>query len=76
MLEKEYNFYKNNEKKLLKQFKGKFIVIIGEEIVGNYEGELEAIKYANSKYEEGTYLIQCVDDEDKLTQRYHSRVYV
>ena len=76
MLEREYEFYKKNEDKFLKEFRGEFIIIVGEEVVGNYKDELDAIKYANSKYEEGTYLVQCVDDESKLTQRYHSRVYV
>ena len=54
MLEKEYKFYKDNEKQILTQYKGEFIIIVGKEIVGNYKDELEAIKYANSKYKEGT----------------------
>ncbi|HKC14632.1 MAG TPA: hypothetical protein VKC89_01550 [Patescibacteria group bacterium] len=74
MLDKEYQYYKKNEKAFLEKYKGKVLVIKGEEIVGTYNDESTAYTESTSKYELGTFLIQkCVPEKD-TTQTFHSRV--
>ena len=75
MLEKEYKYYLDNQKDLLKKYEGKFVVIKGNEIVGDYSSEKEAYEESIKKYELGTFLIQqCLSDKEKPIQSFHSRV--
>jgi hypothetical protein len=75
MLEKEFKYYTDHQEELLKKYSGKFIVIKGEEILGAYDGELEAYSETKSKHEVGTFLIQKVTPgEESYTQLFHSRV--
>ncbi len=77
MLEKEYDYFLKNRDILLKEYEGKFIVIIGNEVVGSYSSREEALKETYSKHKMGTFLIQKVSrDEDDIIQRFSSRVYV
>lgn len=36
MLEKEWKFFKDHEKEFSKEYNGRVIVIVGEEVVGDY----------------------------------------
>ena len=75
MLEREYSYYKANKNKLLQDYKGKVIAIVGEEIVGSFTSEIEAYKAMREKYEAGKYLLQsCVPKEARRIGMYHSRV--
>lgn len=77
MLEKEYQYFLKHKDALLKEHEGKFIVIIGNEVVGSYSSREGALKEASSKHEIGTFLIQKVSrGEDDVVQRFSSRVYV
>jgi hypothetical protein len=74
-LENEFNYYLENQEKLVDQYEGKYIVIRGNEVVGSYDSEIEAIERSSEKYELGTFLVQlCAPGEDNYTQVYHSRV--
>ena len=76
MLEKEFKYYLDNQKKLVKKYNGKFIVIVGEEVVGSYDSEETAYFDSLKNYKEGTFLIQlCEPGEDSYSQSYHSRVF-
>lgn len=73
-LDKEYKFYKDNQKTFLDKYKGKVIVIKGEEVIGAYNDEASAYKDAISKFELGSFLIQkCIPEEESI-QTFHSRV--
>lgn len=75
MLEKEFKFYKDHQAELVKQYNGKFIAIVGEQVVGDYVTELEAYNEMKKQYPVGTFLIQhCLPGEDSYTQTFHSRV--
>ncbi|MCZ6626282.1 MAG: hypothetical protein O7B35_18935 [Deltaproteobacteria bacterium] len=75
MLEKEFKYYKDNQEKLVKKYKEKFLTIVGEEVVGVYGSELDAYTEMKKKYEVGTFLIQhCLPGKDSYTQTFHSRV--
>lgn len=74
MLDREYNYYKQNQKTFLEKYRGKVLVIRDEKIIGVYEDEATAYKESVSKYGLGTFLIQkCVPDRETI-QTFHSNV--
>ena len=75
MLEKEYNFYKANKNKLLSSYGGKFVAIVGEEVVASFSSEIEAYKAMGKKYGVGNFLLQyCDPSGENHVQRFYSRV--
>jgi len=75
MLDKEFQFYLDNQEKLIEKFNGKYIVIIDEAVVGSYDDEKQAYFESMKSYEPGTFLIQyCEPGTDSYTQVFHSRV--
>lgn len=74
-LKKEFDFYTKHQDELLKKYAGKIIVIKDENVVGEYDSEIDAYRESLEKYEIGTFLIQnCLPGEDSYTQTFHSRV--
>jgi hypothetical protein len=77
VLNREFEYYVKNQETLVKQYKGKFIVIKGDAVIGDYETILEAYKQTEKNHEVGTFLIQLVEPgSDSYTQTFHSRVFV
>ena len=77
MLEKEYKYFLMHKDALLKKHEGKFIVIIGDKVVGSHPSREVALKDASDKYDMGTFLIQKVSrGEEDIIQRFSSRVSV
>lgn len=75
MLDKEFKYYIDNQKKLIDKYNGKFIVIKNENVIGAYETEDEAYFETKKEHELGTFLIQlCEPGNDSYTQTFHSRV--
>lgn len=75
MLDKEFQYYLDNQGELVKKYNGRFIVIIGEDVVENYESYEQALFESMKKYKLGTFLIQeCTEGEEAYTQTFHSRV--
>ncbi len=73
-LQRELNYFKENQEKLVSKYGGKFLVIKDEEVKGAYDSEIEAYSDAKSKFELGTFLIQeCSPGEESYTQTFHSR---
>lgn len=74
-LEKEFRFYKEHQDELVQKYNGKFLAIVGDEVVGVYDSELAAYTEAKKKYRVGTFLIQhCLPGKESYTETYHSRV--
>jgi len=74
-LEKEFQFYLENQEELIKQYNGKYIVIKGNKIIGAYNSEVEAVLKTSVNHELGTFLVQkCEPGKESYTQTYHSRV--
>jgi len=74
-LEKEFKYYIKHQDELLKEYKGKYVVIKGNKVLGAYKTELEAIEETSKSHELGTFLVQHVDPGDKsILQTFHSRV--
>lgn len=74
MIDKEYQYYKNNLKEFLKQYKNKVLVIKDEALVGIYDDEESAYKDSVSKFKLGTFIIQRCIPEEETIQTFHSRV--
>ncbi|MDR2840908.1 MAG: hypothetical protein LBV75_06550 [Paludibacter sp.] len=75
MLEKEFEYYLKNQDALVKNYNNKFIVIVGESVVGAYETYADAYFSSIKTLELGTFLIQkCTEGEEAYTQHFHSRV--
>jgi hypothetical protein len=74
MLEQEFKYYLANQKELVEKYNGKFLVIIGEEVVSSYDSYEDALFDSQKKYEIGKFLIQqCLPGEDSYTQTFHTR---
>ncbi|ADY51529.1 hypothetical protein Pedsa_0957 [Pseudopedobacter saltans DSM 12145] len=75
MLEKEFDYYLNNQSELVAKYGQTFIVIKNQEVLGSYSSEKEAYFETSKKYEPGTFLIQfCESGKGSYTQTFHSRV--
>lgn len=75
MLEKEFKYYLDNQKELVEKYEGKYLVIVGEKVVGVYKSDEEAYFESEKKFEAGTFLIQfCEAGDSSYTQSFHSRV--
>lgn len=75
MLDKQLQYYISNQTELVKKYKGKFLVIKDEAIVGVYDSEIEAYTESVKKYRLGTFLIQEAQTGDEnYTQTFRTRV--
>lgn len=75
MLEKEFKFYLDNQKELLKGYLNKFIIIKDQNVVASFDTKQEAYDFATEKFELGTFLIQqCLPGDLGHTQTFHSQV--
>jgi hypothetical protein len=74
-LEREFQYYLQNQDELVNKYNGKFIVIKDSQVIGAFDEELEAIEKTSEKHELGTFLVQkCEPGSGGYTQTYHSRV--
>ena len=77
MLEKEFQYYIRNQNRLVKKYRGKFIVIKNQKVIGIYDTDIEAYKKAQEDHKLGTFLIQpCMAGNESYTQTFHSRVAI
>jgi hypothetical protein len=75
MLNKEFKWYLDHQDDLVKKYNHKFLVIIDNRVVGDYDTYDEAHTESCRKYDPGTFLIQeCTEGEGAYTQTFHSRV--
>jgi predicted RNase H-related nuclease YkuK (DUF458 family) len=75
MLDKEFKYYIEHQKELVKKYNGKYIVIVGTDIVNFYDDEMTAYLESIKTLPEGTFLIQlCKEGRDSYTQTFHSHV--
>jgi hypothetical protein len=76
-LEKLFHWYLEHQSELVAQFDGRHIVIYAEEVVGNFDSELDAYTFATKNYQPGEFMIQLVSPGNtNYTQTFHSRVVI
>jgi len=74
-LKQEYQFYNDNRVKLLKKYKGKYLVISGKKVISAYNTEGEAYRGATKIMKLGTFLIHlCTEKEKEDVAIFHTRV--
>lgn len=75
MLKTEFEYYKSHLDELVAKYEHKVIAIVGEEVQGVFDTELDAYQEMKKTYQVGTFLIQkCQPGESSYTQTFHSRV--
>lgn len=75
MLKDEFQFYLDNQENLVEKYKGKFLVIKGQKVIGVYDSEIDAYTKTVVKEELGTFLIQeCQPGQENYTQTFRTRV--
>ena len=76
-LKTEFQFYINNQEELVEKYDGKFIVINGEEVLGDYDNEDTAIIETLKEHKPGTFMVHEVGPgEENYTQTFRSRVVI
>ncbi len=76
-LEKEFKYFLDHQKELVKKYGGKFIVIKNRGVIGAYDTEIEAFEETKKAHKLGTFLIQeCKSGTEVYTQTFHSRVFL
>ena len=74
-LENEFKYYLAHQAELVKEHRGKFVVIKDDQLIGVYSDELEAIRETKKKHQPGTFLVQRAEPgAEGYTQTFHSRV--
>ena len=75
MLEEEFRYYLDNQDELGKKYSGRVVIIVGENVVGDYSNYEEALFEARKKYKGGTFLIQeCTVEDDVCTEMLPSAI--
>jgi len=77
MLEKEYKYFQDNLESLLKEHKGKFLIIKDASVQGIFNTYNEALANALTKYKLGQFLIQeCIKESLSTAHFFNSNVIV
>ena len=74
-LREEFQYYLDNQDRLVEEYGGKVIVIKDSKVIGVFDSDLEAIEEVSKEHELGTFLVQkCEAGPDSYLLTYHSRV--
>lgn len=75
MLDTEFQYFKDHQDELVTQYNGKYVAIVGDQVNGPFDTELDAYLAMKKDHEVGTFLLQhCVPGTMSYTQTFHSRV--
>ena len=75
LLEREFQFYLDNQEKLVEQYDGRVIVLKGGQVIGDFDSEGTAVSITSKAHEIGTFLVQRVSSgKEDYTQTFRSRV--
>ena len=76
MLETEFQYFIDHQDELVRDYDGKTLVLIGEEVVGVYGNVHDAYFDSMKKYKLGTFMIQrCIAGGPKAYTRYISSAW-
>lgn len=75
MLEKEFKYYLDHQTELVENYNGKVIVIINDEVIGEYSNKKDAYLESIKKHKPGTFLIiECSPGNNGYTIHQRSRI--
>lgn len=67
MLDREFQTFQENKPNLVKNHKGKFVLIKEDKIIGIFENELDAVKHGNEQLKDSHFLVnEITDDKFKI----------
>lgn len=71
----ELDFYRRNQAELVKRHMGKILALRGGEVIGVYDGKVDALRDMKARnLEPGSFLIiKCTPGDAEYTRRYRSR---
>ena len=73
-LQTEFEYYLENQDELVEQYDGRYLVIKGCRVIGDYEFDLDAVEHTAETEEIGTFLVQrCSPGTQDYIQRFWSR---
>lgn len=76
-LEKEFQYYLDNQDELVRKYNGRCVVIKDCQVIGVFDDELSAVKEIGNKHPLGTFLVQKVEPgSNAYSQTFHSRVAI
>ena len=64
MLDREFQTFQENKPNLVKNHKGKFVLIKDDKIIGIFENELDAVKQGNEQFKDSHFLVNEITDEE------------
>jgi Family of unknown function (DUF5678) len=71
MLEKEFQYFVDNQHALFKQFPDQYIAIKDQKVVGVYDTKIDAYFETEKDHEIGSFLIQfCTLDQETFNQNF------
>ena len=59
-LKREFDYYQRNKDDICDQYEGRYIVIVGEQILGSYASQMAAIRKTMEKHKLGEFLVHKV----------------
>ncbi len=72
-LDKQFKYYLDHQRELVKKYNARFIVIKDEQVIGDYSTEAEAYDVTVKEHKLGTFLIQhCLPGEESTTTTFYS----
>lgn len=71
-LEDDYAFFLSNRADLLKQHRGRVLVIKNHEVIGEFDDEADAVEQTRQNHRLGTFPVAKCDEEEELAL-YRSR---
>lgn len=76
-LEREFQYYLQHQDELVGRYDGRYIVIAGQRVVGDFATFAEAVTEAQKTHPQGTFIVQrCSEGPKDYTFTYHSRVRI
>ena len=67
MLDREFQTFQENKPNLVKNHKGKFVLIKNDTIIGIFENELDAVKQGNQQFKDSQFLVnEIIDDKFRI----------
>ncbi len=74
-LSSEFAYYRAHQEELVREHRGKVIVIKDQRVIGVYDDQVQAVQASRRAHELGTFLVQRVEPgEEAYSQTFHSRV--
>jgi hypothetical protein len=72
-LAREFEYFLAHRADLVARYSGRVVVIKGEDVLGAYANESEAVRETQKHHAIGTFLVQrCTPGDEAYTQTFHS----